>query len=149
MKKTAILPGMWGDVESDEIDELQMSYGVVTHRPGYKKVIFSGTGHPEGDITEQTRGILAQIQESLADLGGSMADVTTLRLFVREDVLSQETQVQIHEVRAEFFEHPHYPAATMVGVAQLLYEEMLIEIETEAEIPEDDWETEIIDGDQG
>lgn len=50
MKKTAILPGMWGDVESDEIDELQMSYGVVTHRPGYKKVIFSGTGHPEHGI---------------------------------------------------------------------------------------------------
>ena len=139
---------MRGRVDSDEIDEFQMSYGVVTHRPGYKKVVFSGAGHPEGDVADQTRTILSHKQQAIADLGGSMDDVTTLRLYVREDVLSPETQARIHEARAEFFERPHYPAATMVGVADLLQDDALIEIDIEAEIPDDDWETEVVTGEE-
>ena len=148
MEKTVLLPGMWGTIESDEIEEPQMSYGVVTHRPGYRKVVFSGAAHPDGDIEAQTRTILSHRQRALEDLGGSMDDVTSLRLFVREDVLSRETQVRIHEVRAEFFERPQYPAATMVGVADLLQEDALVEIELEAEIPDDDWETEVVSTEQ-
>lgn len=144
MKKTVILPGMWGKVNSDKIDEEQMSYGIVTHRPGYKKVLFSGAVHPEGDIKEQTRGILAQKQRALGEHGGSFDDVTVLRMFVRESVLSHETQVRINEARAEFFDRPHYPVATMVGVNELLHEDALIEMEIEAEIPDDGWETEAI-----
>jgi hypothetical protein len=41
----------------------------------------------------------------------------------------------VDAVRAEFFEYPHYPASTMVGVADLLGDEMLVEVEIEAEIP--------------
>ena len=148
MNKTVILPGMWGDVDSEEIDEPQMSYGVATHRPGYRKVVFSGAVHPEGDAAEQTRTILAHRRHALSDLGGSMDDVTTLRLYVREEVLSEETQTRIHEARAEFFERPHYPAATMIGVADLLHEDALLEIEVEAEIPDDDWETEVVTGEE-
>jgi enamine deaminase RidA (YjgF/YER057c/UK114 family) len=146
MEKTAIVPGMWGEMDSEEIDEAQMSYGVVTHRPGYRKVVFSGSVHPEGDVAEQTRTILEHKREALADLGGSYDDVTVMRLFVREEVLSRETQIRIHEVRADFFESPHYPAATMVGVSELLHEDALVEIELEAEIPDDEWETEVLTG---
>jgi enamine deaminase RidA (YjgF/YER057c/UK114 family) len=148
MEKTAILPGMWGAIDSDEIDEEQMSYGVVTHRPGYRKVVFSGSVHPEGDVAEQTRAILQHKGEALDDLGGSYDDVTVMRLFVREEELDRETQTRIHEVRAEFFESPHYPAATMVGVAELLHEDALVEIELEAEIPDDGWETEVVSGEE-
>jgi enamine deaminase RidA (YjgF/YER057c/UK114 family) len=145
VKKTVMLPGMWGAIDSETIDEAQMSYGVVTHRPGYKRVVFSGSASREGDIGEQTREILEHKRKAIADLGGSMDDVTVLRLYVREEVLSEETQTRIHEVRADFFERPHYPAATMIGVADLLGESALVEIEIEAEIPDDGWETEIID----
>lgn len=148
MEKTVILPGMWGKVNSEEIDEEQMSYGIVTHRPRYKKVVFSGAVHPDGDIKEQTRQILAQKQRALDAHGGSFDDVTILRMFVREEILSHETQVRINEARAEFFERPHYPAATMVGVGDLLHEDALIEIEIEAEIPDDDWEMEVITEDE-
>lgn len=144
MEKTVILPGMWGKVNSDIIDEEQMSYGIISHRPGYKKVDFSGAVHPEGDIKEQTRGILAQKQRALSEHGGSFADITMLRMFVRDTILSPETQVRINEARAEFFDRPHYPAATMVGVSELLHEDALIEMEIEAEIPDDEWETEVI-----
>ena len=139
---------MWGKVNSDEIDEEQMSYGVMTHRSGYKKLAFSGAVSAEGDIEEQTRQILSYRQNVLNEHGGDMDDITMLRMFVREEVLSPETQVRINEVRAEFFERPHYPAATMIGVADLLHEDALIEIEIEAEIPEDGWETEVITGDE-
>lgn len=36
----------------------------------------------------------------------------------------------------------------MVGVADLLQEDALVEIEIEAEIPEDDWETEVVGNEQ-
>lgn len=75
MKKTVVLPGMWGNIDSEKIDEEQMSYGVVTHRPGYKHVVFSGSAWPGGDIEEQTREILSHKRNALADLGGSMDDI--------------------------------------------------------------------------
>ena len=67
-----------------------------------------------------------------------------LRTFVREEALSRETRSRLHEVRAEFFERPHYPAATMVGVADLLSEDALIEIEIEADIPDNSWDTDVL-----
>lgn len=145
MRKTIMFPGMWGAVDSDEIDELQMSYCVATHRQGYKKVVFSGGGHDEGGIETQTRTVLEYIEDTLHEFDGTMDDVTTLRMYVQSDVLSPETQVRLHEVRAEFFEYPHYPAATMVGIDSLLHEDFLIEIEAEAEIPTDGWETDVIE----
>jgi enamine deaminase RidA (YjgF/YER057c/UK114 family) len=75
-----------------------------------------------------------------------MDDVVSMRLFVREDALSRETQAEIHEVRHEFFDHPHFPASTMVGVARLLHPGALVEIELEAEIPADDWNTDVVTG---
>lgn len=145
MDKTVILPGMWGTIDSPEIDEPQTAYGVVSHRPGYRKVTFSGAAHPEGDLEEQARTILSHRRQAIEDLGGSMDDVTTMRWYVREDVLSPDVQVRLHEVRAAFFERPHYPASTMVGVGRLIQEEALVEVEIEAEIPDDGWTTEVIE----
>lgn len=147
MRKTVILPGMWGNLESEEIDEEQMAYGVVTHRDGYKHVDFSGSVWTEGDIAEQTRRILSHKRNAIDELGGSMDDVTVFRAFVREEALTRENQTRMHEVRAEFFERPHYPASTTVGVADLFGEDALVEIELEAEIPDDGWETEVLTDD--
>lgn len=144
MHKSVMLPGMWGEIDSEKIDEPQMSYGVVTHRSEYRHVAFSGSVFPDGDIEHQTREILAHKGQALEDLGGSFDDVTTMRLYVRQEHLDEETQVRIHEVRAEFFERPHYPATTMIGVADLVHEDALIEIEIEAEIPDDGWETDVL-----
>lgn len=142
MHKHVLLPGLFGGLDdSAEVDEPQMAYGVVTERPSFRRVVFSGAVAIEGDVVEQTRTILAEKGSALADLGGSFDDVTELRLYVRAELLDEETQARIHEVRAEFFESPHYPAATMVGVADLVHDEALVEIELVAEIPDDGWET--------
>jgi enamine deaminase RidA (YjgF/YER057c/UK114 family) len=75
-----------------------------------------------------------------------MDDVVSMQFFVREDVLSRETQAEMHEVRAEFFERPHFPASTMVGVDSLLDPDGLVEIEMEAEIPDEDWNAAVVTG---
>lgn len=146
MRKHVLLPGMFGGMDdSEEIDEPQMAYGVVTERPTFRRVAFSGAVAIEGDVVEQTRTILEEKAEALEDLGGSYDDVTEMRLYVRAEHLDEETQSRVHEVRGEFFEAPHYPAATMVGVADLVHDEALIEIEIVAEIPDDEWETTTLD----
>lgn len=135
---------MWGDLDSDVVDDPQMSYAVATRREGYRRVCFSGATWPEGDLAEQTRTILEHLDDGLEDLGGGMDDVIESRWYVREDERLRASQVALHEVRAEFFERPHYPASTMIGAASLLGE-ALIEIELIAEIPDDEWEVETID----
>lgn len=145
MEKTVIIPDWW-TVDSDDLDGASSAYGVVTQRPGYRHVSFSGGMAPEGDIEDQTRTILSHKRDALEAPGGSMDDVVTLRCFVLSEVLSRETQAKIHEARADFFEHSHYPASTMVGVVSLLREDGLVEIELEAEIPDDERDASVITG---
>ena len=143
MKKTAILPEMFQQSDEEEV-EPQMCYAVATEREDYRKVVFSGGGVPEGDIEEQARQQLKYFEEALEDLDGSYDDVTMMRWYVIADHLDSDTQRRLHEVRAEFFERPHYPASTMVGVATLLHD-CLVEIEMEAEIPDDEWIVETVE----
>jgi len=145
MDKTVSLPE-GRSLESDTQTEPASSYGTVTHHADHRRVVLSGSCWPEGDIEEQARGILAHKEAALEDLGGGMDDIVSMQLFVREEVLSREIQTAIHEVRHEFFTRPHYPASTMVGVADLLDSDALVEIEIEAEIPDDDWNTDVLTG---
>jgi len=85
-----------------------------------------------GDIRVQTRTALENIQAVLASVGGTMADIAKVTVFITDATMINE----IHEVRAEFFEPP-YPASTLVQVAQLIDPEWLIEIEAVAVIPFD------------
>ncbi|MFB6234596.1 MAG: RidA family protein [Halopenitus sp.] len=146
MEKTVILPEDRTIAAADGTDPAS-SYGVVTQHSGYRRVVFSGSCVPEGDAPEQVRRILTHKRFALEDLGGSMDDVVSMQCFVRSDVLSRDTQTAIHEVRHEFFTRPHLPASTMVGVASLLDPDALVEIELEAEIPDDEWETQVLTGD--
>lgn len=145
MRKQSILP-QWRTVASEGLDEPATSYGTVTHHPSHKRVLFPGSTWPEGSISEQVREILTRKERALEDLGGSMDDIVSMQLFVRSDALSRETQAAIHEVRHDFFDTPHVPASTMVGVASLLDPDALVEIELEAEIPADEWHTDVVTG---
>ena len=144
MKKTVVAPGR-GEVESDAIDEPISAYCVLTHHETHRRVIFSGGLWPEGGLDEQVRTVLTYVEQTLEDLDGSMDDVLSLTFYVLADELSPEVQGQIHEVRSEFFERPHYPASTMIGVADLLHDGGLVEIDVEAEIPNDGWETDVLE----
>lgn len=79
------------------------------------------------DAAAQTRQIFTIIEEALAKVGGSLADVVRTRMYVvnREDVSA------VTEIHGELFRDIK-PASTMVLVAGLLEPEMLVEIEVEA-----------------
>lgn len=143
MRKTVVLP-TWRESPSDELDEPNSSYATITRHENHRRVVFSGSLAVEGDVGEQVRTVLAHRREALEDFGGSMDDVVVTRYFVRSDHLDRETQAAIHEARDEFFERPHYPASTMVGAGSLLADDALVEIEVEAEIPEDEWDATVL-----
>jgi enamine deaminase RidA (YjgF/YER057c/UK114 family) len=85
-----------------------------------------------GDIRAQTRQTLTNIQTVLRSVGGTMADIAKVTVFVTE----MSGLATIHEVRREFFTPP-YPASTLVQVARLVKLEYMIEIEAVAVIAAD------------
>ena len=53
------------------------------------------------------------------------------------DDVADEEFVTIHEVRDEFFDREHYPASTLVEVEALALDDLLIEVDADAVIPDD------------
>lgn len=143
MRKTILAPGSG---ELDDGTDPAVSRGTVIHAPGGLDVTLSGTMVPEGDLERQTREILSYVRSVVCDdLGGELEDVTHLRFFVRDGALTPEANTTIHRVRRQTFEWPHYPAATVVGVASLVHDDALVEVETEAFVPDDGWETGVLE----
>jgi enamine deaminase RidA (YjgF/YER057c/UK114 family) len=147
MRKTLLGPGA-GDVDTEELSHATHSVGVATDHADHKRVVLSGMASPEAGLQEQCRDVLDFTERVLADVGGSLDDVVTMRWYVEADTLDRDAQGELHEVRDEFFEAPHYPASTMVGVASVLGEESLFELEVEAEIPDGEWQTNALVGEE-
>lgn len=144
MRKTAVLP-TWQQTPANDLEHPNSAYATVTEHADHRRVLFSGGLAVEpDDVAGQVRTILARREEALDDLGGSMDDVVVTRYYVRGDQLSRETQGEIHAARDAFFERPHYPASTMVGVSSLLHADALVEVELEAEIPDDEWDVSVL-----
>lgn len=137
MRKTVLAPG-FADSRSDGVPHVVFADGVVTHHADHDRVLLSGAGAPGDTVAEQVTELFLLLDALLADVDGSIDDVVQTRYHVRAEHLDRETQAAVDAVRAEFFEYPHYPASTMVGVADLLGDEMLVEVEIEAEIPRED-----------
>lgn len=106
--------------------------GRVLHISGQVAQDADGTIAHEGDMIGQTRRVLENIRGVLASVGGTMADIQKVTIYVTD--LSR--LMDIHAVRAEFFAPP-YPASTLVQVSALVRTEYLIEIEAVAVVPED------------
>lgn len=142
MEKTILGPSM-GELE-DGTDPA-MSIGVATECASGIDVSLSGLIYPDGNTIEQAESIFEIIEEVIVDdLNGDFADITLLRLYIRDDVFTTELRQDLHELRRDLFEYPDFPAATMVGVSQLVHEDATIEIEVEALIPEEGWDKTII-----
>lgn len=96
-----------------------------------------------GDVEKQTRTVLEAIEGIMEDFGGSMQDIVRVRVYVND--LNEEDFQQVHEVRNEFFERDHFPSSTLIEVSELAFEGMMIEIDADAIIPDDGWETDSIE----
>jgi enamine deaminase RidA (YjgF/YER057c/UK114 family) len=139
VRKTVLAPG-FADSRAEGVPHVVFADGVVTHHADHDRVLLSGAGAPGETVAEQVTELFLMLDALLADIDGAIDDVVQTRYYVLADHLSRETQADLDAVRAEFFEYPHYPASTMVGVADLLGDEMLVEVEIEAEIPREDRE---------
>lgn len=123
--------------------ERTSSGGPFEERFGYCRAVrvgdqvhVSGTAavEPDGRVTPggvgaQTARCLTIIGAALADLGGSLADVVRVRIYITDIRQYEETG---NHLQAAFGDHP--PAATMVEVSGLIDPQMLIEIEVDAVI---------------
>ena len=96
-------------------------------------VHLAGTG-PVGadneDVTSQTRRIFVIAEKALAEAGASLQDVVRTRIYLTH----VEDWEPVGRVHGEFFADIR-PAATIVVVAALLNPNWRIEIEMDAEIP--------------
>lgn len=127
----------------DSGDDLRSTEGTTTayaecaavdfddHVRAYVSGMTSDTAHD--DIGEQTRDVLRKIEGALADLGGTMADVVRVRVYVEEPHLTQENFEAIHDARNDFFSG-ELPASTLVGVSKLIREGRHVEIDADAVI---------------
>lgn len=142
MEKTVLDPDAGNELvaDADGVAETAYSRGVVVSRPGHDRVYLSGVTPVEtvdDSVADQTREVLETVERFLASQGGSMTDVVRVRVFV-EDAVDTDFGA-VHAVRGEFFDREHFPASTLVEVDHLVRGQ--IEIEAEAIVPDDGWET--------
>ena len=82
-----------------------------------------GTGRLAPDVEGQTEQVLKNIERALTELGGSMADVVQVTVFVKD----MSGLRAIHEARLRVFSPP-YPTSTLVAVSAFVHPDALIEI---------------------
>lgn len=107
---------------------------------GGSLLVLSGKGavDPEGnivakgDMAGQTRYVMENIRHMLESGGATLKDVIKATIYVKG---VKDFFPQVWDVYASYFEGD-YPAATLVGVPELAYPDLLIEIDVMAFVPE-------------
>ena len=106
--------------------------GKVLHVSGHTSKDEDGNVVGIGDMAAQTRQVLENIKKVLESVGGEMADIAKVTVFITD----MSGLDEIHRVRSEYFTKP-YPASTLVEITRLVSPECMIEIEAVAVIPYD------------
>jgi enamine deaminase RidA (YjgF/YER057c/UK114 family) len=131
----------WKIFEGSGVDQLIHSDGVRIDLPGFSLLYISGkTATDEtgkvvgvGNMKEQTRQVLRNIDKILRAHGATIDNIVRVRVYVVG--FTRDRFCEIHEARAEVFHKEHYPASTLVEVKGLAREGALIEIDADAVIP--------------
>ena len=83
-----------------------------------------------GDVVAQARQVHENLKTCLAAAGATFADVCKVTVFLK-DVADRE---KVNIARREYF-GPHRPASTLVQIARLVRDDLLVEIEAIAVLP--------------
>ncbi|GAA0951925.1 RidA family protein [Nonomuraea longicatena] len=87
-------------------------------------------------VSLQTTAVLDKIQSVLRSIGGTMDDVTRVRVHVCAP-LTKDVFEAIHDARRAYFTGTRKPASTLVRVAALVRPDALIEIDADAVITDE------------
>jgi 2-iminobutanoate/2-iminopropanoate deaminase len=82
------------------------------------------------DVVAQARQVHENLKKCLAAAGATFADVCKVTVFLK-DVADRE---KVNIARREYF-GPHRPASTLVQIARLVRDDLLVEIEAIAVLP--------------
>lgn len=99
------------------------------------QVAFDAAGNVvgQGDHRRQAEQVFANLQQALASVGAEFEHLVKVTYFVVG--LTRDVTVMLREVRAGYLSAEHPPASTLVAVAGLVEERLLIEVEAIAVIP--------------
>jgi len=86
------------------------------------------------DLAQQARQALRNVQAAVEAIGGTLADVVALRIYIVNYRPDQADA--IGGALREFFPEEKRPASTWIGVSTLAVPELLIEIEATAAVLE-------------
>lgn len=131
MVKEKIIPKNW---------KAMQKYAAGYRVSGGSLLVLSGKGavDPEGnivaqgDMAGQTRYVMETIRQMLEAGGATLNDVIKTTVYVKG---VKDFFPQVWDVYASYFEGD-YPAATLVGVTELAYPDLLIEIDVMAFVPD-------------
>src|SRR6266478_7378080 len=91
----------------------------------------NGNAVGKGDVTAQARQVHENLKKCLAAAGATFADVCKVTVFVRNIA----DRPKINTVRKEYFGDAR-PASTLVQIARLVRDDLVVEIEAIAVLPE-------------
>ena len=78
----------------------------------------------DGDFDGQVREVFARLGETLAELGGTLADMVTMTVFITDARYGD----RFTELRKEIF-GDNFPASALITVAGLARAELLVEVQ--------------------
>src|SRR2546426_10719823 len=83
------------------------------------------------DVAAQARQVHENLKKCLAAAGATFADVCKVTVFLK-NIADRE---KVNVARKEYF-GPHRPASTLVEISRLVRDDLLVEIEAVAVLPE-------------
>jgi enamine deaminase RidA (YjgF/YER057c/UK114 family) len=91
-----------------------------------------GGGKPlEGDFEGQARQAFRNLATTLAQAGGTLADIVTMTVFI----IDARYGDRFIEIRKEIFPDGNYPASALITVAGFARPAMMVEIQCVAVVP--------------
>jgi enamine deaminase RidA (YjgF/YER057c/UK114 family) len=84
----------------------------------------------KGDIQAQAERVFENLRLALQAVGATFEDVLKFTIFIKN--LTPEARKAVMSVRNRLISQTHPPAATMIGIDQLVEEDLLVEIEAVA-----------------
>lgn len=119
----------------DLFDSTQYGFSQVVVAQGTRTIYCSGQVSWDeaedigavGDLAEQTRRSLRNVERAVTAAGGTLRDVVSLRIYIVGDHIHNTSSIR--QVLLDTFERDAQPATTWIGVMALANPSFAVEIE--------------------